>query len=508
MNPHLGLKRLRFSGPSVSRCVSACRRLAPWEREAFESDLVQLAQCAYASRGLSKAAPEANRVHNSARSPLRSFFRLGYPSPEMTREIEMRRTTRMLWAGLAACILGLLTLPQAAAEPTPISVECGDTIGPGGSWRITEDIGPCEPVGPALRIVGPVRVDLAGHTIDCGHDFELDQPLGLDIAGRGARVSNGTIDQCRRGVRVRGEGRHRVTDVTFGHLHGLAYEVVSDRNLVANVSWTGRSQGALVSGHRNRIVRNRFGYRAERYGIRVTGDSNRIARNDIDAEDYGVELLGDDNRLYRNKIYGHHELAIKVAGNRNRVRRNEASGNNGGCALIQGTRNLVIGNDLENYAFNALSVGGERNRARGNTAIGGVSVWGNDNTLERNVVRHNGSWRTATYRVRGTGHSLKRNTSIGHGSRTVAGFEVSGSLNSLIGNRVQGGHLAGFWVQEGALGNRLQGNHSTIELSSSVEEDYGVAIDLRDDNPGCGTNQWVGNRYGTVNQSCAEGTPD
>lgn len=419
----------------------------------------------------------------------------------------MRRMGLGMGAGLIACLLGMLSAQQAAGRSTPISLDCGDTIGPGGSWTITDDIGPCETSGPAITIVGPVRVDLSGHTIDCGHSFSLDEPLGLDITGRGVRVSNGTIHQCGRGVRVGGEGRHRVRDMTIGHLGGLAYEVLSDRNLVADGIWTRNAEqiGILVSGHKNRILRNSMGY-VEGFGVQVTGDSNRIAGNTVSAERAGVEILGDDNRVYRNTAVGSRGAGIRIFGDENRVRSNDATGENSASGIrVDGALNSVIGNHCWSDQGSAMYVGGEGNRARRNTADGGVFVWGNDNTLEGNVADGNGNWDSAIYSVHGTGHLLRRNISANGRSDADAGFAVFGSSNTLIHNQVLDRHLNGFWVQEGAMRNLLRRNDSTF---GDLDEDLGMLFDLRDDNPACGTNQWIDNSYATVNQSCTEGTLD
>src|SRR5271156_3464824 len=73
------------------------------------------------------------------------------------------------------------------------------------------------------------------------------------------------------------------------------------------------------------------------------------------------------------------------------------------------------------------------------------------------------------------------------------GIGVFGNNNQIYVNTTKnnsGGD--GIIVFSGALGNKISGNKSFDN----------TPFDMEDENPGCGTNVWVGNKFNTANESC------
>lgn len=123
-------------------------------------------------------------------------------------------------SGLCIIVL-LLTAARAGAQ-----VDCGAVLGPGGSFVATDDVGPCVE-DPAVTIVGPVEVDFAGFRVACELTASNE---GIVIEGKGAKVSNGSVTNCELGVRVAGEGRHVLVQMSAEDNEGRGFVVDSDGN--------------------------------------------------------------------------------------------------------------------------------------------------------------------------------------------------------------------------------------------------------------------------------------
>src|SRR5215510_15802153 len=104
-----------------------------------------------------------------------------------------------------AFIWGLgFSLPQAQAAP----IGCGAVLGPGGTFVLDSDVGPCPAPGPALKLIS-ATLDLAGHTVSC----ENPDIFGIDLEGKGSKVRNGTVTGCSNGVVLLDHGHHKVRKV-------------------------------------------------------------------------------------------------------------------------------------------------------------------------------------------------------------------------------------------------------------------------------------------------------
>lgn len=412
----------------------------------------------------------------------------------------------ILLAVATAASLSLAGADYAFAAAKPIAPECGDTIGPGGVWELTGDVGPCgDDTRPVLTIIGPVRVDMAGHSVRC----EGPHPLGLDIAGRRARIRNGTIVDCRNGIRIGGAGRHRIYGVHV-ELRGagrVAYAILSDRNLIVDsvASCDDEGLGFEVRGHNNRLRDNEVNGDFSCEGTFVYGNSNVLKRNSIRAPNFGLGLWGNGNRAHENASVTRYGAALSLGGERNRATKNEVGANNRSSVSVSGNRNVLARNHIwVGDEYPGVVVSGENHLLRRNELSGefGFRIDGRGHTLKENIA----STEFFGYFIGGVGQSLYRNRSLPDGwmRREHTGFRVAGDgSHVLTRNLFEAQYGSGFVVEEGSQGNLLTNNDASGDQSSTDPEYVGVS--LQDDTPGCGTNRWTGNRYWTRNQSCVGG---
>lgn len=75
---------------------------------------------------------------------------------------------------------------------------------------------------------------------------------------------------------------------------------------------------------------------------------------------------------------------------------------------------------------------------------------------------------------------------------------TTGSNNNEIHANTTNNNNRGIRIFLGSTGNKVTGNYS---FANSV-------VDMKDDNPGCDSNKWRGNHFGTANQSCIRSGKD
>lgn len=413
--------------------------------------------------------------------------------------------------------LGLFGVGTADGRPTPITPACGDTVGPGGSWVLGADVGPCSS-REALRVIGPVRLDLNGHELSC--DAERDR-AGLRVEGFRAILSNGRVENCARGVDVSGGGRHRLKNVVVDRsFNGVGFVLRSDANRVtrcradSDAAQEDIGIGFTVEGDKNRLRRNvvtsdrRLQIADD--GFVILGDLNRLVGNEVvETDGHAYVVTGRKNRLRANVGDWATEVAFAIHGSENRLTENRGRGErafvlsgeghrlvqNTGfgshdeyfAARIEGHGHVLRRNELSGFlgALGAVVVGGTSHVLADNLVIAGtrfgVSIEGQSHTLRGNraeaqpklVAGPLGVVPNVGFSIWGDGHSLEENVALGHG-------------------------LSGFLVSESAFGNELAGNAAT---GNNVLQDPDH-FDLRDDTPECGSNEWRDNRADTRNQSC------
>lgn len=415
-------------------------------------------------------------------------------------------TLSFRWLGpVSACLL--LAWGAVAHAADPIALACGDTIGPGGSFVLTADVGPCGfGAEPALTVVGPVTVDFGGHALVCDGDDGL--PPGIIVLGNAAVLSNGTVRGCANAVELLGGGGHRV------------------ERMIIDAYGAAGGFGIAARGDGNTLVRNRLRTCPElneydAYAFIVEGDGNVVRRNVVRQNGcgYGLHVRGDDNVLIGNNLGRIHEYAYALFGDRNTLRRNVLEYSHFFGVYVDGAENVVVRNVVRRSNNRpSYTIFGARNQARGNAALDsgwtGFDIDGDEMVVEDNVAISSeyegftlaGSGMQisgnvaientlAGFSIGGSGHNVTFNTAIRNGEDSAsAGIWIGGTGHQVMENQALENRGGGIRVSDGASGLHLEAN-----LAYANEGD-----DLSDLNANCGTNVWAFNEYATRNQTCVE----
>src|SRR6266545_1761390 len=144
--------------------------------------------------------------------------------------------------GVLAFVWSLgLSLPQAQA----FHIGCGAILGPGGTFVLDSDVGPCGGPGPALTLIS-ATLDLAGHTVSCS----TTSIYGIEVEGKKSRVRNGTVSGCGNGVVLFDQGSYEVREVTAsGNTAG--FNVGSSGNKLTDNAASSNEEGFSFVGHTN-----------------------------------------------------------------------------------------------------------------------------------------------------------------------------------------------------------------------------------------------------------------
>lgn len=137
----------------------------------------------------------------------------------------------------------------------------------------------------------------------------------------------------------------------------------------------------------------------------------------------------------------------------------------------------------------------------------GIELHASDgNVIQINQIRRNKSLPVpcAGMRLFDSGENVIEQNVLaenGEASPGDAGILVadSSSGNVIRGNTLRsnvGGGNGGLTIESGCTGNTVEGN------TASGNRDYGVLLDLVDDNPDCDANTWRNNVFGVANQPC------
>jgi len=273
-----------------------------------------------------------------------------------------------------------------------ISAKCGETIGPGGHYRLDADLD-CSDfettsnLDAALTVVGPVTLDLRGHSIIGNANLD-----GILVDGEKAKIRNGTVKDCFNGVVLEGEGHHKVFKMKAVDNEEWGFAVNSDYNrLTVNTASDNGDNGFYFIGNNNWFVKNR-------------------AENNGDEGFYGPSESGQ-NKIYMNRAIGNLQDGIQVVGNENRVIHNLAKENGydtdgkvykGGYDgfEIDGDRNFVYKNRSFNNSLSGFEVDGRENKILKNRAKqnmqNGIRVEDKpdtvDNLIYRNTLKENAEY--------------------------------------------------------------------------------------------------------------------
>jgi parallel beta-helix repeat protein len=281
----------------------------------------------------------------------------------------MKRMTFVPMLGLMTLALGLFGISEVEA------VSCGDTLGPGGSFMLTADLGPCG-TSNALVVHGPTTVNLAGHTVSCNSGGSN----GIEIIGSGAVVKNGRVTGCiNRGVDVQGSGGHQVRDVLADH-NGFAFVIGSGRNaLFYNGAVSNDGDGFIVQ----------FG-----------SNSNALTGNTaVSNSDAGFDLRGNSNSLLGNTAAHNAGDGFLVVGSSHNALHNNAATANGGAgfALFSSNNNSLGTNQaFANGSDGILIQDSSLNAVSGNVALGNPS----DDLADSSGFCEGNSWSSNVFGTR------------------------------------------------------------------------------------------------------------
>ena len=154
------------------------------------------------------------------------------------------------------------------------AISCGDTLGPGGSFQLQEDLDCSSPLIPnALTVKDGAILDLNGHIVTCGR-FSTGC---IRLTGVGAQLLDGAVRGAfHENLRIEGTG-HTVKNVTSG---GTDFNVgvIGDNNRLVNVmAVSGFNPAFSIVGNNNQLsdsIAQCFNLFFNGC-IQVSGDSNR-----------------------------------------------------------------------------------------------------------------------------------------------------------------------------------------------------------------------------------------
>ena len=236
------------------------------------------------------------------------------------------------------------------------ALRCGEVIGGSASVRVTTgaDARNCD--GTAITVRAPANLDLDGRTVSCDGAAGT---VGIRLVGRGARVANGTIENCETGVLVEGTGGHTLENLTANHNLGSkdvqaseGVVVQSDENVLQGVrARYNLPVGLQLVGNGNVVTKSDISENLH-MGLAVFGALNEVSDTQANENEYvNVAILdvssgqgGGRNNLLTNVSANDNRLShgIFVGADFNRVARSDASGNGRSGIRVVGASNDVI----------------------------------------------------------------------------------------------------------------------------------------------------------------------
>lgn len=441
------------------------------------------------------------------------------------------RRVRRATAAVGTTLLLMATLLADVAAG--VTVGCGAVIT--RSTKLSADVGPCPGEGVVIA-ADNVTLDLGGHTISGNPQARVapDKPGVVLRQVSGVTVRNGTIARFDAGLVIMGGGHNTVRRVTVRD--NVNYRVVTGRDsqpedIVPDEGpYCDLGDGiAAFNSNDNVVEQNVLFGNGPFSAVSLVFDSNgnRVVDNDIRDNDVlnetpdgvgtvcGSTANGPipDPPPFCCDAHGRHsqDTGVRVEGpgaehnvvERNLMRRN-------GLAGV-----LVSGFHLEEGANNGFNLI-RRNRIY-QTGLRVHDSTGDGTEAYRSSgiqLHHSGPpFIHVSY-----GNVIEGNDSSGN---FAAGIEVTGPEpgsgvlgehgNTIRNNVVNDNFLDGIHLAEGTVltevtGNRGQGNGRDKTRVREISEGDVYAnwdgVDGGDYNPGCGSNRWARNRFGSVNQPC------
>ena len=381
------------------------------------------------------------------------------------------------------------------------ALSCGDTVGPGGHVTLDTNIGPCAGPEPALTVVGPVTLDMRNHRISCAGVSD-----GIFVQGRRAIIEQGTVEGCVDGVRLAGQGWHRLENLVVQNNSFVGVQVESDGNTLKRLVVTSNSLGvrggdvsrnklinSVVSDNssgvgfggiatRTRLVGN-WVANNQNINLAVQGNGNLVYGNSSAGARFGIEVDGLGNRIVKNVATGASLEGIVVGSNARRdgkgnfVARNASVGNRLGF-FVEGWNHRVRGNVASGNSGNGYNLYIKNALIRDNRAEGcggvGFQLFLSESLVERNFASENGD--------------------DGMSFANYFDFAPNETRQRVRKNVV---------LNNGGVGLRFLADTELNSISRNVAFENATS-DLADENASCGTNEWSQNSFASAGQGCIE----
>ncbi len=384
-----------------------------------------------------------------------------------------------LAAGLLVLGLPVAALPVAATAEAQ-DVSCGSVITE--DTTLHSDVGPCENSDGLIVKGSNITLNLNGHSVvgalrvfgaEHWQKAATGQFAGIRLEGvAGTTVANGTIEQFAAGVALFNSSGNTLTGLN-----------VHDNIGPRGTDFLGDGI-ALFRSSGNILVRNVVRHNGPFSGVAFVGPStdNRVRNSEM--VDNNLPDLDSSDEAVHSQDFG-----VRIEGpaaSRNVVNNSVISGNGTAgvhispsctphptCETTPGPNadNVISGNEVRRNGFGPLGDGSFVPSGAGD----GILVY--TTPVGR---RHLG----AGY-APGTGTLIERNNVRGNARHGIIMFpDANGNTirnNTAVGN--------------GALGRGFDG----------IDRNFAGSSRLPPDTPDCGTNIWLNNRFGTVNQPCVNG---
>jgi parallel beta-helix repeat protein len=246
-------------------------------------------------------------------------------------------------------VLGVAAGPGSARATV---LPCGGTVGPGGTVVMSSDILFCAD-SLALTVVGPVVVDMAGHTVSCSPAFSN---TGIFVEGKGAVLKNGMVRDCSFGVLLAGVGSHQLLDMDATSNSNAGILVAGAHNFLShNNALDGDGDGFQIFGTShvlsNNVASNNSG---TGFFIEPGATLNQLSGNIASTNYIGFVSAGGQGKFSLNlAISNIHDGFTFVGSGGDQLVSNTAARNGFDGFLIEGPNTILNGN----RAFDNVSTG-------------------------------------------------------------------------------------------------------------------------------------------------------
>ncbi|MEO6350186.1 MAG: right-handed parallel beta-helix repeat-containing protein, partial [Candidatus Limnocylindrales bacterium] len=395
--------------------------------------------------------------------------------------------------------------------------------------------GPCPGEGIVVA-ADDITVDLNGHTIsgDPAARMSSDE-IGVQLRRvSGVTLRDGTVEGFDSGVAIMGGSGNVVQKITARD--NVNYRIVTGRNsqpedITPDVGpYCDFGDGiTLFNSDHNRLENNVVTGNGPFAGISLVFDSddnvvtnNKILDNDVlnetpagEGTTCGSTANGpiDDPPPYCCDAHGRHSQSVgaRIEGpgaERNLVKKNHMRRNGLAGVLVSGYHvefgsnngyNVIRDNDIADTGLRVHDSQGDGTEAYRSSGIQlHHSGPGFIHVSYGNLIEGNKSSRNFASGIEITGPEP--------GSSVVGQHGNAIRDNVVNDNVLDGIHLAEGTVQTAVTGNRGHRNGLDSDLVAEISDSDIYAnydgVDGGDYSPGCASNEWSHNRFGTVNQGC------